>query len=77
MDAYPQLRGRVLARCLVDELNHPLFSEADIAELAELGSGPVERLFEIAQAMSGLSAADVESLVGESVSTPNGGSPSA
>jgi hypothetical protein len=55
----------------------PLFSEADIAELAELGSGPVERLFEIAQAMSGLSAADVESLVGESVSTPNGGSPSA
>lgn len=77
MSAYPRLRGRVLARSIVDEANHLLFTEADIEAFAEMGAGPIERLFAVACAMSGLSQQDVESMVGNSASTPNDDSPSA
>ncbi len=77
LDSYPMLRGRVLARTIVNDALRPLFTEADIADLTELAAGPIERLFEIACAMSGLSQQDVDTMVGEFVTTPNGGSSSA
>ena len=73
-DAYAILRAKVLSLSIVDEGNQRIFQPADIDALTELGSGPVERLFEVARALSGLSQQDVDSLVGNSVSTPNGGS---
>ena len=76
LQAYPLLRGRVLAKSCVDEQGRLLFSEEDVHTLTELGAGAIERLFDVACALSGLSKEDVNNLVGESEASQNGDSPS-
>lgn len=69
-----QLREKLLTFCLVDQAGARLFSEADIAALAEKNAGALTRLFEVARKLNGIGAQDVEDLVKNSGADPSGSS---
>ena len=54
------LRIKMLVIVCVDEKGHPLFTEADIEALGKKSAGPIERLFEVASRLSGLSEKDAQ-----------------
>jgi hypothetical protein len=56
------LRARLCALCIVDETGRPIFSAADVAELAERSAAAVERIFNVARRLSGMNDADVAEL---------------
>ena len=70
------LRARLLALALVDETGSALFVEADIVALGRKNARVLDRLFEIAQRLSGLGPKDIETLAKNSEPGPNGGSSS-
>jgi hypothetical protein len=55
-------RSRFLVRVLCDEHGKPLCSVDEFAELASLGSKPMERLFEAAQKTNRMGDDDLEEL---------------
>ena len=57
------LRAKLVARTVVDEDGNRLFSEDDIAWLGEKNGAAIDRIFAVAQRLSGLAEADVEDLV--------------
>ena len=64
LDHVALTRVRLISLCvIVDESDTaPLFTEADVAALAEKDSAPVERLFDVAARLSGLSRKDADKL---------------
>lgn len=56
------LRAKLAARCIVDEQGIRLFSDADIAALGQKSAHALQRVFEAAQRLSGLTKEDVEEL---------------
>ena len=56
------VRSRLLARCLVGEDDQRLFADGDIDALGKKSAVPLNRLFVIAQKLSGLAQEDVEEL---------------
>lgn len=60
------LRARLVALSVVDDEGHRLFSEQDVAALGEKNAAAVERLFVVAQRLSGLGQGDLEALKGNS-----------
>lgn len=56
------IRARLVAYSVVDGDGQRLFSEADIRALGEKSAVALQRVFEVAQRLSGLTAADVEEL---------------
>jgi hypothetical protein len=71
LDNMPNVRERLVARCLVDETGVRVFSDGDIAELGSKNSAVVLRLFEIAQRINGMSKTDIEALEKNSESNPD------
>jgi len=56
------LRARVVACCVVDEHGQRLFQKGDVERLGAKSATVLQRLFEVAQQLSGLSPADVAEL---------------
>jgi len=72
---FANTRTKLLVHAIVDEHSQPLFTEEDIEALGEKSAAPLDRCFEVAQRLSGISAADVEDIVKNSETTPPAPSP--
>lgn len=62
----PDLRNmtaKLVARAIVDEQGNRVFSDQDIAALGKKSAAALERVFAVAQEMSGLSDEDIEAAV--------------
>jgi hypothetical protein len=68
------LRARTVQRACVDDAGTLLFTERDVVLLGMKNASAIDRLFSVAQELSGLSDRDVSDLVGNSATVPNGGS---
>jgi hypothetical protein len=71
-----QLREKLLSFCLVDAEGKKLFSEGDIALLADKNASALTRLFDVARKLNGIGAQDVEELTKNSEAAPSGDSTS-
>lgn len=58
------MRARLVARCVVDEAGQRVFGDADVVALGAKSAQALQRVFEAAQRLSGLTAADIEELKG-------------
>jgi len=56
------VRARLAVRCLVDESGTRLFTDADAAALGNLRVDVLQRIFSVAQKLSGVSDEDVDEL---------------
>ena len=70
-------RARLVSLALCGEDGERLFSDADIVELGKKSAAALERVFDKARHLSGLSEDDVEELAQGFESAPSGGSTSA
>jgi hypothetical protein len=70
------LRARLVAMCAVDENGQPLFTRGDVLKLGQKSAIALERVFEAAARINGMSDEDVEVLAGNSEGGPNEGSTS-
>jgi len=69
------VRARLCAMTMVDDDWHNLFSEADVLVLAHKSASALDRVFQVAQRLSGLTERDVEALkeqLGEGPSSSSG-----
>lgn len=57
-----RIRARLIAMCAIDENNHQLFEPADVMKLSEKSAAALERLFEAAQRLSGMTDDDLREL---------------
>ena len=71
-----QLREKLLSFCLVDAEGKKLFSEGDIALLADKNAAALTRLFDVARKLNAIGVQDVEDLVGNSGAAQGGSSTS-
>ena len=69
-------RATLVVRCLIDEDGKRLFSDADAVALGKKSSVVVDRLYEVARRLSGMSDGDIEELAGNSETAPSEDSPS-
>lgn len=70
------VRARLVALCLVDEEGQRVFGEADVKALGRKSALALNRVFEVAQRINGLTEQDMEELVGNSDSDQSGSSTS-
>lgn len=56
------VRARMVARCVVDAQGERVFSEAQVAALGRKNAKALDRLYDAATRVNGLSAADQEAL---------------
>jgi len=56
------LRAKLVAMSVVDEEGNRLFSDADVEKLGQKSAAALNRIFEVAQRLSGLTSEDVEEL---------------
>lgn len=71
------IRARLTAICMVDEAGGRLFSEAEVAALTQKSAAALQRVFEVAQRLSGLTDQDAEELEKNSGIVPADDLPSA
>lgn len=71
---FKNLRGKLVARCLIDEDGERLFSDADIQALEEKSAAALSRVFDVCQRINGLTDSDVEELTENFSTTRNGAS---
>ncbi len=69
-------RARLVAKCVVDEDGNRLFTDADIEALGELSAMALERVFEVALRLNGMSEEDVKELTEDFGGGPSGSSTS-
>jgi hypothetical protein len=74
---FRNLRARLVARCVVDESGARLFGDADMTALGGKSAVVLQRLFEMAQKLSGFTSADVDELTKNSDDGQSEDSPSA
>jgi len=55
-------RAKLVALAIVDEEGKQIFSDTDVKALGQKSAAAINRVFEVAQRLSGLSAQDVEEL---------------
>jgi hypothetical protein len=70
------LRARLVAACAINEDGSPLFNTSDVLRLGQKSAAAIERLFKVAQKLSGMSDQDVEELASDLELDPNGSSTS-
>jgi hypothetical protein len=70
------IRAKLVALSVVDEEGDLLFDESDVEALGEKSAVALQRVFEVAQRLSGLTQADVEELAKNSGSALKGASTS-
>lgn len=56
------LRAKLVARSIVDEAGKRIFDDADIPALAQKSAAALNRVYEVAQRLSGISQDDVDEL---------------
>lgn len=56
------MRAKVVAASVVDEKGELLFTEKDIAKLGKKSAAALDRIFSVAQRLSGITDVDVEEL---------------
>lgn len=71
------LRGKLVSLSCVDEDGARLFSDEDADALGDKSAAALERVFDVARKLSGLSDDDVEELAEGFDNAPSGGSTSA
>jgi hypothetical protein len=70
------MRAKLVARCVVNGDLEPVFSQQDVNALGELSAAALDRVFEVASRLSGLSEADLEAASGNSGTGQDAGSSS-
>lgn len=70
------IRAKLLVLSIVDEKGERVFGDGDVAALGQKSALVLDRLFGVAQRLSGLGEDDVEKLAGNSETAPAGSSPS-
>lgn len=70
------IRAKLVGLCLVGADGERLFSDAEVTVLGGKSAAALDRLFDVAQKLNGLSAADVEVLAKNSEADPSGASTS-
>ena len=70
-------RARLVARAVIDADGKRLFSDDDVVALGQKSAAALERIYEVASQLAGLSKTDVEEMVKNSVNGRNGDSGSA
>ena len=68
---YRNLRAKLAVLTIVDEKGTRLFTDDDVAALGLKSSAALDRVFEIAQRLNGLSRQDVDELAKNSGSVPS------
>lgn len=68
------LRAKLVARSIVDEDDTRIFDDADIPALAEKSAVALNRVYEVAQRLSGITKDDVDELTKNSEATQSGDS---
>jgi hypothetical protein len=68
------VRAKLAAWTVVDEAGARLFTEADVEQLSQKSAAALQRVFDVASRLSGLSRADVEELAKNSTAGQNGDS---
>lgn len=68
--------AKLVARCVVGEDGEPLFTQNDVHALGERSGAALNRVFEVASRLSGISDEDMDEAGKSSQSTQNGGSTS-
>lgn len=71
------LRTKLVVRTVVDEDGQRIFSNGDAEALGEKSGAAVDRIYEVATRLSGVSERDAEELAGNSGTGQDAGSPSA
>lgn len=71
------LRARLIALCAIDDNGNPLFTRGDVMRLGQKSALALERLFDEATKLNGMSDEDVEELAGNSESGQSDSSTSA
>ena len=71
------LRGRLVALACIDEEGNRLFTDEDAIALGDRSAAALERLFDVARRLSGLSDSDVEEMAEGFGPAPSDGSTSA
>lgn len=59
-------RARLVVRCAVDQDGNRIFGNDDIAALGQKSAAAMDRLYEVASRLSGISDEDMEELAGNS-----------
>lgn len=70
------IRAKLAAESICDEDGNRLFSIEDINALGEKSASALQRVFDVAQRLSGITGEDVEELTEEMDANPSGGSAS-
>ena len=65
------MRARLVALSVIDEAGARLFSDSDIEMLGRKSAAALQRVFEVAQRLSGLSEQDMDELAKNSESGPS------
>lgn len=66
------IRAKIVARCVVNDDGERLFTDADIAALGEKSGAVIDRLFDVATRLSGMSEGDAREMA-ENFGQENGG----
>jgi hypothetical protein len=69
------IRARLVVKCLVNEDGTRLFEDSDAATVGEWRVDVLQRLFEVAQRLSGVSDGDIDELKKSSETAAGSGSP--
>jgi hypothetical protein len=70
------MRAKLVAWSVVDETGERLFNNGDIPDLGEHSAAAVNRIYNVAAKLSGLSDEDVDEMVGKSERSPGSSSSS-
>jgi len=69
------IRAKLSAQTICDEAGERLFTDADVKALGKKSATALQRVFDVAQRLSGISGDDVEELAKELDENPFDGSP--
>lgn len=59
---WSNVRAKTVALCVIDENGRRMFSDSDVEALGQKSAAGLERVFDVARRLSGLSDSDVEEL---------------
>ena len=66
-------RAKLVVMCTVDQEGNRLFTDADVAPLADKSAKALDRIFAVAQELSGITREDMEELTENFDATTSGG----
>lgn len=70
------VRARLVMASVVNEDGQQMFTQSDIKKLSEKSASAMDRIYDVAQRLSGLSAEDIQELEGKSEAGQSDDSPS-